>query len=69
MENKNTFVQKNGMVISEGKVYRSHAGDLVKVLNINLEIDQVKVYNISDSCHSWHRICRAITDNKFKTEV
>jgi hypothetical protein len=63
------FTQKNGLEIKEGKTYRSHVGDLVKILNIDKEANQMKVYNISDSCHSWHRIDSAIKDNKFKAEV
>lgn len=63
------FTQENGLQIKEGKTYRSHVGDLVKVLTIDKERNQMKVYNISESCHSWHRIDSATKDNKFKEEV
>ena len=63
------FTQKNGMEIKEGGTYRSVVGDLVRVLQIDQENNRVKCYNISDSCHSWHRIDSAIKDNKFRTEV
>lgn len=66
---ENTFIQNNGMEIKEGKIYRSHVGDLVKILKIDLKKNSVKVYNISDSANSWHRIDAAIKDNKFKVEV
>jgi hypothetical protein len=69
MESKNTFMQENGMEIAENRVYRSCAGDLVKILNIHHDRDQMKVYNISESCHSWHMISRAIRENKFRSEV
>ena len=67
MEMKNnTFVQENGMKIEEGKRYMSLAGDLVQVKKIDVENDQMKCYNISESCNSWHRISSAIKDNKFR---
>jgi len=69
MKNKNTFVQKNGMEIEEGIVYRSHVGDLVKVLSISNETNTVKIYNVSDSCHTWRRIHSAIKDNKFCSRI
>ena len=62
------FTQENGFVVNEGTNYRSYVGDLVKVLKIDLANNTVKIYNISDSCHSWHRIDSAIKDNKFKPE-
>lgn len=63
------FEQNNGLKIEEGKTYRSHVGDLVKVLKLDEKTNQMKVYNISESCHSWHRIDSAIKDNKFKEEI
>ena len=63
------FEQQNGLKIEEGKTYRSHVGDLVKILLIDEESNQIKVYNISESCHTWHRIDSAIKDNKFKEKV
>jgi mRNA-degrading endonuclease RelE of RelBE toxin-antitoxin system len=69
MKNNNTFVQNNGMEIQEGIVYRSHVGDLVKVLSINNDTNTVKIYNVSDSCHTWCRIDSAIKDNKFRSQI
>jgi len=66
---ENMFVQKNGMEIKEGKLYRSLVGDLVKVLTIKKETNTFKVYNVSESCHTWCRIDSAITDNKFRHEA
>ena len=63
------FTQENGFVVKEGSTYRSHVGDLVKVLDINVVTNTVRVYNISESCTSWHRVDSAIKDNKFKAEI
>jgi len=63
------FEQINGLKIEEGSTYRSHVGDLVKILSIDQKSNQMKVYNISESCHTWHRIDSAIKDNKFKDKV
>jgi len=65
----NTFVQKNGMEIKENIVYRSHVGDLVKVMAIDVSKNEMHCYNISDSCNSWHRISSAIKDNKFRSQI
>jgi len=63
------FEQTNGLIIEEGNTYKSHVGDLVKILSIDEKANQMKVYNISDSCHSWHRVDSAIKDNKFKNKI
>ena len=63
------FEQQNGLQIEEGITYRSHVGDLVKILSIHEKANQMKVYNISESCHSWHRVDSAIKDNKFKDKI
>jgi hypothetical protein len=65
-EKENTFVQENGMVIEEERVYKSIAGDLVKVVKIDLERNEMHCYNISESCNSWHNIRCAIKDSKFR---
>ena len=64
----NEFTQENGMTIKEGKNYRTLVGDLVKVKTINVEKNELVVYNISDQCTSWHRIDAAIRDNKMRHE-
>ena len=64
----NEFTQNNGMTIKEGKNYRTLVGDLVKVMKIDVENNQLVVYNISDQCRSWHRIDAAIKDNKMRHE-
>jgi hypothetical protein len=63
------FTQKNGLVVKEGKIYRSHVGDLVKVIQIDMEKLSMKCFNISEAANAWHRIDSAIKDNKFKEEV
>jgi len=60
------ITQSNGFVVEEKKIYKTRFGELVKILNINHETNQVKVYNISESAHIWHRIDGVIKDNKFK---
>ena len=61
--------QQNGLKIEEGKTYRSAVGDLVRVDIIDLKINTMKCYNISESSNAWHRIDAAIKDNKFKEEI
>lgn len=63
------FTQENGLEIAEGKTYKSHVGDIIRITKINLKNDQMKVYNVSESCNSWHSVKAAIKDNKFKTEL
>ena len=63
------FTQNNGMEIKIGKIYRSCVGDLVKVLEIDMDKLIMKCYNISDSATGYHRIDSAIKDNKFREEV
>jgi len=63
------FEQSNGLKVVEGKTYRSHVGDLVRVENIDVSNNSMKCYNISESANAWHRIDSAIKDNKFKEEV
>lgn len=64
----NEFTQENGMTIKEGQAYRTLVGDLVKVEKIDVEKNQLIVYNISDQCRSWHRVDAAIKDNKMRHE-
>jgi len=62
---ENTFTQKNGMTIEVGHIYRTVVGELVRVDVIDLDRMEVKVFNISISGNSFHRIDSAIKDNKF----
>ena len=59
------FKQNNGLIIEEQKMYLSIVGDLIKILEIDKINNRLKIYNISDSCSSYHRIDSAIKDNKF----
>jgi hypothetical protein len=61
-----SFTQDNGFIVEEKKTYKTRFGELARIEQINHETNQVKVYNISDSCNIWHRIDSAIKDNKFK---
>lgn len=63
------FTQDNGLEIKEGKIYRSHVGDLVKILTVDMSKLQMKCYNISENANAWHRVDAAITDNKFTEEI
>ena len=61
----NEFIQKNGLMIIENKMYLSVVGDLIKIKEIDILNNRLKVYNITEKCTSYHRIDSAITDNKF----
>ena len=63
------FTQNNGLEIKEGKIYRSHVGDLVKIIEIDMKNLSMKCFNISEAANAWHRVDSAIKDNKFKEEV
>lgn len=64
----NKFVQQNGIVVEEGKIYLSVAKDLVRVEKIDHENNRMTCTNISESCKSFHRIDSAIKDSKFREE-
>ena len=49
--------------IVKGGVYRTHVGDLVKILDIDESRDMLCIFNISDSAKQWVSLCRA---KKFK---
>lgn len=63
------FEQNNGIQVEEGKIYRSVVGELVKVLEIDLDKNQMKCFNISEACTSYHRIDAAKKDNKFRAKI
>lgn len=54
--------------IEVGGVYRTHVGDLVKIVAINKERDEVHIYNISEGANQWVSLSRAI-EHKFRSRV
>jgi mRNA-degrading endonuclease RelE of RelBE toxin-antitoxin system len=54
--------------IEIGGVYRTHVGDLVKIMDINKDIDQIHIFNISEGSNQWVSLSRAM-EHKFKTRV
>lgn len=66
MEKTSIITQADGFVVEENKIYKTRFGELAKIMKINHDTNQVKVYNISESANIWHRIDGVIKDNKFK---
>lgn len=54
--------------IEIGGVYRTHVGDLVKIISINKEKDEVWIYNISENANQWVSLSKAI-EHKFRSRV
>ena len=61
MENEKPKIEING-------VYKTHVGDLVKIIDIDTPNDRVHIFNISDSANQWVSLSRAI-EHKFKTKI
>ena len=51
-----------------GGVYRTHVGDLVKIVSINKEKDEIWIYNISENANQWVSLSKAI-EHKFRSRV
>jgi|GEM_PF-2185266 mRNA-degrading endonuclease RelE of RelBE toxin-antitoxin system len=54
--------------IEIGGVYRTHVGDLVKIVSINKEKDEIWIYNISENANQWVSLSKAI-EHKFRSRV
>jgi hypothetical protein len=52
--------------IEANEVYRTHVGDLVKIMDIDKENDRLHIFNISDGAGQWVSLSRAL---KFKLKV
>lgn len=54
--------------VEVNEVYRTHVGDLVKIISIDKPNDRVHIFNISDGANQWVSLSRALV-HKFKTKV
>jgi mRNA-degrading endonuclease RelE of RelBE toxin-antitoxin system len=54
--------------IEVGGVYKTHVGDLVKIVEIDKPNDRVHLLNISDHANQWVSLSRAI-QHKFKSKI
>jgi mRNA-degrading endonuclease RelE of RelBE toxin-antitoxin system len=49
-------------------VYKTHVGDLVKIMEIDKANDRIHLYNISDGANQWVSLSRAL-EHKIKARV
>ena len=56
------------MKIEINGVYKTHVGDLVKVVEIDKPNDRIHLYNISDGANQWVSLSRALV-HKIRTRV
>ena len=54
--------------VEVNEVYRTHVGDLVKIISIDKPNDRVHIFNISDGANQWVSLSRAL-EHKFRTKV
>jgi len=54
--------------VEVNEVYKTHVGDLVKIISIDKPNDRVHIFNISDGANQWVSLSRALV-HKFKTRV
>jgi mRNA-degrading endonuclease RelE of RelBE toxin-antitoxin system len=46
--------------IEISEVYKTHIGDLVKIMDIDEENDRLHIFNISDGASQWVSLSRAL---------
>jgi hypothetical protein len=68
MENKLLEKGMEEKEIEINGVYKSHVGDLIKVLEIDKSNDRIHLYNISDGANQWVSFSRALK-HKFRSRV
>ena len=49
-------------------VYKTHVGDLVKIMEIDKPNDRIHLYNISDGANQWVSLSRAL-EHKIRSRV
>lgn len=49
-------------------IYRTHIGDLVKIISIDESNDRIKIFNISDGANQWVSLSRS-KQFKFKSRI
>jgi ABC-type Na+ transport system ATPase subunit NatA len=54
--------------IEINEVYKTHVGDLVKILEIDKPNDRLHLFNISDGANQWVSLSRALK-HKLKIKV
>ena len=54
--------------IEVNEVYKTHVGDLVKILEIDKPNDRLHLFNISDGANQWVSLSRALV-HKLKIKV
>lgn len=54
--------------IEVNEVYKTHVGDLVKILEIDKPNDRLHLFNISDGANQWVSLSRALK-HKLKIKV
>ena len=54
--------------IEVNEVYRTHVGDLVKIIGIDKPNDRVHLFNISEGANQWVSLSRAL-EHKLRTKV
>lgn len=54
--------------IEVNEVYKTHVGDLVKILEIDKSNDRLHLFNISDGANQWVSLSRALK-HKLKIKV
>lgn len=59
-------MEKNKLEV--GGVYKTHVGDLVKVISFDNDSDRLHLFNISDGSNQWVSLSRAL-EYKLETKV
>jgi mRNA-degrading endonuclease RelE of RelBE toxin-antitoxin system len=54
--------------IEVGGLYKTHVGDLVKIMEIKEKEDTVHLYNISESANQWVSLSKA-KEFKFRSRI
>ncbi len=54
--------------IAVNEVYKTHVGDLVKIMDIDKENDRLHLFNISDGANQWVSLSRALV-HKLKVRI
>jgi hypothetical protein len=59
---------KEELMIEVGGTYKTHTGDLVKIMKIEESEDRIHIFNISEAANQWVSYSRA-KEFKFKTRI
>jgi mRNA-degrading endonuclease RelE of RelBE toxin-antitoxin system len=64
MEEKKEKIEK----IEVNEVYKTHVGDIVKIIEIDKPNDRLHLFNISDGANQWVSLSRAL-EHKLKIRI